>query len=107
MTAAVRGVLPRPRRHGRKIGLSSHHQLDTLVKESCQYYCSVRSTWTSSNRQGTQAPHFECSLGALVLTLVRLSLHYLESLAIPRLPHLNTSAVLHSHIAKTNLSKAT
>ena len=97
----------RPRGHGRKIGLSSHHELDTLVAESCQYYCSVRSTWTSSNRQGTQAPHFECSLGALIVTLVRLSLHYLGSFAIPRLPHLNTSAVLHLHLAKTNPSKAT
>src|SRR5258706_13778713 len=87
-------------RDGRKSGLSSHHELNTLTNESFQYYCSVWSTWTSSNRQGAQAPRSRFSLGALILTLVRLSLHYSEFLAIPRLRQLHTRAGLHSNIER-------
>ena len=47
-----------------------------------------------------------CPLCALVLTLVHLPLHYLESLAILRLPHPHTRAALHSHVAKTSRSTA-
>ena len=42
--------------------------------------------------------HLRYPLGARILAFMRLSLHYLDSIAIPRLLHLHTRAVLHLHI---------
>ena len=58
------------------------------------------STWTSSNRPGAQAPHPRISLGALIPIFVRLSLHYSESLAIPRLQKPHARAMLYSNIER-------
>src|SRR5258706_139944 len=57
--------------------------------------------------QGALAPHPRSPLGAPILTLVRLPLHYLEPLAVPRLLHWHTRAALHSYIEITGRSAAT
>ena len=97
----------RCRRDGQKSGLSSHHEVYMLTNKSFQYYLFVWSTWTSSNRQGAQAPHLRISLGGLILILVRLSLHCSGSIAIPRLRQLHTHPVLHSNIERQNRSTVT
>ena len=51
----------------------------------------------SRNRQRTQALHPRNPLGARMLTLVLLSLHFLGHLAIACLLHLHTNAALYSH----------
>ena len=51
----------------------------------------------SSNRQRPQALHPRNPLGARMLTLVHLSLHFLGSPAIACLLHLHTNTALYSH----------
>ena len=84
-----------------------HHELNTPAGESNLCCLSVRIICTSGNWQGTHAPHPRNPLGAPILIPVRLSLHYLGSLAIPRSLHLHICAVFHSQTEKSSPSIAT
>ena len=83
--------------------VNAHHKLDTLAAESSLYCCLCG---VSGPRAIGKEPML-IILEILCLTLVRLSLHSLESFAIPHSLHLHTRAALLPHTAKTSPSIAT
>ena len=65
--------------------------------------CGVSGPRATGKEPGSTPRSF---LGAFILTLVRLSLHSLESLATPHLLHLHSRAVICLYIGKTSQSTA-
>ena len=84
-----------------------HRERNTLTGESNLCCWFVWSICTSSNWQGIHAPHPRRLLGAPILTLARISLYYLESLAVPHSLHMHTRAALLLHTEMISPSIAT
>ena len=90
------------RRGGRGSGASSRHGLNTLANGPYQYYflCRVPGPQAIGNEPKLRILEILWALAWTgLLTIIRLSLHYLESLALPRLLRLHARAALHSRTA--------
>ena len=87
------------RRDWQGSGASSHHEINTIANGSYQYYfflCTPRVIGKRPN-----------PLGARILTLVYLPLHYVKSLAISHLLHLHIRAALFLCIRQSSHSITT